>query len=713
MTGNQYLIYDQPLADNVEIQMDFSCSSFDNSVYIAGTYYKGQTSPTSFLSPVIFSSGLIQCFTGGGDYCSFTDFPLVQDTVYSLSIKADTPNAILTSTIMQDDNFSTKTASIGSSTNTLNRFGIGMNGYLALSGGEEFKNRGLKGNIYSFRHISNGTIVRDFIPCYRINDNAVGLYDIISKEFFTNQGDGELIPGYLPYTNLANPYSTEWKNESRLSSSVTGGVIAFSGTTVTNSIDIKPNNIIRLSGADFIENNNGNRIGVYVTTAAGANSFSQATFPNDLVLGGVTVISYEGFENGIYSFKVHNDYIEAGGEIHAIRFSFQTPENANKVIITIDENIAEPVLKDAITSFTINNTSYQMKAGMTWYEWCSSDYNIDKYNNDIIVSTSDYNSYVIDKNYKIVNPQSLIQPYGTYILQKCESFENYQEVAWPCAEKDTQAYLGLGFAYDTGATIYIEQFFDNAPQWLESNEETYIFGAAENNGVYRCMLTSPGNQYGSFIYGGNGSTYLSIYGKCLYEGINRLKIVYKKGDCYFENLNTEEIVRHAANSPAQIEYKMSNNLYLFAHNYNGTVRFNKSNGHSRKIGRFSYYDKNDILICDLYPCYHKTTGEMGMYDKVKNIFLTNIGADNFTKGENIITFTINGINYKAKENTTWYEWCNSEYNINNFYIQNDDIYTSDGEYHVINEDNYETNASDIIINKNSYQLYIAGAPDKE
>lgn len=104
---------------------------------------------------------------------------------------------------------------------------------------------------------------------------------------------------------------------------------------------------------------------------------------------------------------------------------------------------------------------------------------------------------------------------------------------------------------------------------------------------------------------------------------------------------------------------------------------------------------------------------MGMYDKVKNIFLTNIGADNFTKGENIITFTINGINYKAKENTTWNEWCNSEYNTNNFYIQNDDIYTNDGKYHVINEDNYETNASDIIINQHSYQLYVAGAPGKE
>ena len=38
-------------------------------------------------------------------------------------------------------------------------------------------------------------LVRDFIPCYRKADNKAGMYDLISGEFYTNQGTGEFILG--------------------------------------------------------------------------------------------------------------------------------------------------------------------------------------------------------------------------------------------------------------------------------------------------------------------------------------------------------------------------------------------------------------------------------------------------------------------------------------------------------------------------------------
>ena len=31
-------------------------------------------------------------------------------------------------------------------------------------------------------------------------------------------------------------------------------------------------------------------------------------------------------------------------------------------------------------------------------------------------------------------------------------------------------------------------------------------------------------------------------------------------------------------------------------------------------------------------------------------------------GSNLITFTIDGVQYQAEEGMTWKEWCNSEYN---------------------------------------------------
>lgn len=44
------------------------------------------------------------------------------------------------------------------------------------------------------------------------------------------------------------------------------------------------------------------------------------------------------------------------------------------------------------------------------------------------------------------------------------------------------------------------------------------------------------------------------------------------------------------------------------------------------------------------------------------------GGDGDTSESALITFTIDGIEYQAEENTTWAEWCNSNYNTEGYYI---------------------------------------------
>lgn len=46
----------------------------------------------------------------------------------------------------------------------------------------------------------NGTLVRDFIPCYRNTDNEVGLYDLVNNVFYTNQGTGSFTYGSVAPT---------------------------------------------------------------------------------------------------------------------------------------------------------------------------------------------------------------------------------------------------------------------------------------------------------------------------------------------------------------------------------------------------------------------------------------------------------------------------------------------------------------------------------
>lgn len=51
------------------------------------------------------------------------------------------------------------------------------------------------GNLYYCKIWDNETLVRNFIPCYRKNDNVVGLYDSVNGEFYANAGTGNFAKG--------------------------------------------------------------------------------------------------------------------------------------------------------------------------------------------------------------------------------------------------------------------------------------------------------------------------------------------------------------------------------------------------------------------------------------------------------------------------------------------------------------------------------------
>lgn len=44
--------------------------------------------------------------------------------------------------------------------------------------------------IYSVQISIDDILVRDFIPCYRKSDGEGGLYDKVTKQFYTNKGTG-------------------------------------------------------------------------------------------------------------------------------------------------------------------------------------------------------------------------------------------------------------------------------------------------------------------------------------------------------------------------------------------------------------------------------------------------------------------------------------------------------------------------------------------
>lgn len=50
---------------------------------------------------------------------------------------------------------------------------------------------------YYFNIYNNDTLVRCFVPCYRIADNVAGMYDTVNGAFYTNQGTGTFTVGNI------------------------------------------------------------------------------------------------------------------------------------------------------------------------------------------------------------------------------------------------------------------------------------------------------------------------------------------------------------------------------------------------------------------------------------------------------------------------------------------------------------------------------------
>ena len=195
----------------------------------------------------------------------------------------------------------------------------------------------------------------------------------------------------------------------------------------------------------------------------------------------------------------------------------------------------------------------------------------------------------------------------------------YQEVEFlrRVAYTSNGAYIDLGFAFDTGATICYTQLFDD-PTWT-----CYPFGAAENSGSLRCLLSAPYVESVA-LYGSKVTSYIQV-GLVAHAGFHDYRFTLKKGELDAYSLSESGRQRLTT----QEEYTMGNNLYLFAQNYNGSPRW----GNQVKIGKFRYYDKNDNIKCDLVPCYRKIDNVCGMYDLARGVFLTNAGGGNFIAGD--------------------------------------------------------------------------------
>ena len=65
----------------------------------------------------------------------------------------------------------------------------------ARSSNDGMAERFVEMKLYKFSIKENDVLIKEFIPCYRKSDEEIGLYDTVSKTFYTNAGTGTFLKG--------------------------------------------------------------------------------------------------------------------------------------------------------------------------------------------------------------------------------------------------------------------------------------------------------------------------------------------------------------------------------------------------------------------------------------------------------------------------------------------------------------------------------------
>ena len=139
----------------------------------------------------------------------------------------------------------------------------------------------------------------------------------------------------VTYTNLADPTDENWKDGYRFSSS---GESAKDGTTISNIIPCAKGDIVRVKGITLTENQH--RIAVTYTNAetlTESNAYGYINAP--ATVGGYALWAY-AVEDDVYMFTIQTDTPHT---ITGIRFAMPTPADASAVIVTVNEEITDPV----------------------------------------------------------------------------------------------------------------------------------------------------------------------------------------------------------------------------------------------------------------------------------------------------------------------------------------------------------------------------------
>lgn len=171
--GNQYIDTGVQSSNDIKIDANFSITNLDaNRNYVFGIYNN--------------SKGRIQFSYSSNAFYGWGDG---YDNTNQLSVNTNTHNIIASKDNFLLDNNSVYIPSAYNFdlTNDIYLFGLNADGNASTLAS------GLK--VFSCKIYNVNVLIRNFIPCYRVSDNEIGLYDRVNGIFYTNAGAGSFTAG--------------------------------------------------------------------------------------------------------------------------------------------------------------------------------------------------------------------------------------------------------------------------------------------------------------------------------------------------------------------------------------------------------------------------------------------------------------------------------------------------------------------------------------
>ena len=252
-----------------------------------------------------------------------------------------------------------------------------------------------------------------------------------------------------------------------------------------------------------------------------------------------------------------------------------------------------------------------------------------------------------------------------YVPAKIEDIKSAEKYKGKIEIRDGKAIVNVTdkekeWAEESNIKVLIPDEYQEV-EYIESTGTQYIDTKVEANLVYgyeiRYKSTGIVNQYKDIYYldgiMGVNSSNGDIKVWYSYENnIPKIQIVLRnKGVSYTAFSNVEEYY----NTLNNVKVRVDGTVY-----YNGekltqlsgfsdpmencTISiFNVYDAHIKK-NHFSsktklyiakLYNKNEELLRDFVPCYRKSDGVIGLYDRVENKFYTNLETGSFQKGEDV------------------------------------------------------------------------------